>query len=232
MEQIIYPSNMEEVIHRPDIVEFKNAITKADCDFIINYWNSLDDWSLSCFYNSYVIAGTKEHTQVGGAALRQFQLKSKDLAEKVFKRDLRFISLSAHRWDPGAFAADHADNAELDGTPNAWEENKLVTMIYLNDNFDGGHLTFRDHGLAFKPEVGSIIVFDVGINNVHAVTEVISGNRYTMLGSYDFADNQYDKDFNSIKEAIKETQEQQKTEWSQGKIMPTDSATKHEPINR
>jgi predicted 2-oxoglutarate/Fe(II)-dependent dioxygenase YbiX len=231
MEKFIYPENMKEIVHRPDIVEYKNVLTKDECDFIINYWNSLDDWSLSCFYNSYVISGKKPNTPEGGPALRQIQLKSQDLAEKVFNAKLRQISLSAHRWDPGAFAADHADNAELDGTPNAWEENKFVTMIYLNDDFEGGLLTFRDHGLAFKPDTGSFIVFDVGIKNVHAVTEVTSGQRYTMLGSYDYADSSYNKNFQEIKNSIKSIQDEQKESWAEGKVMPSTTATMHEVIN-
>ena len=222
---------MKKIIHRPDIVEYKNVLTKSECDFIINYWNSLEDWSLSCFYNSYVISGKKPNKPEGGHALRQIQLKSQDLAEEVFQSKLRQISLSAHRWDPGAFAADHADNAELDGTPNAWEENKFVTMIYLNEDFEGGLLTFRDHELAFKPETGSFIVFDVGIKNVHAVTEVISGHRYTMLGSYDYAESSYDKDFQEIKNSIRSSQDKQKESWAEGKVMPSTTATSYQAIN-
>jgi hypothetical protein len=232
MEKFIYPDNMKEIVHRPDIVEYKNVLTKSECDFLIEYWNSLDDWSLSCFYNSYVISGKKPNKQEAGYSLRQVQLKSQDLAEKVFKAKLRQISLSAHRWDPGAFAGDHADNAELDGTPNAWEENKFVTMIYLNDNFEGGLLTFRDHELAFKPETGSFIVFDVGIKNVHAVTEVLSGQRYTMLGSYDYADSSYDKNFQEIKNLIKSDQDKQKEQWGQGQVMPSTIATSYVAVNK
>ena len=231
MEKIIYPDNIKKIVHRSDIVEYQNVLTPDECQFIIDYWNSLDDWMLSCFYNSYVISGNKPGKPEGGPALRQVQLKSQELAEKVFKRNLRPISLSAHKWEVGAFAGDHADNAELDGTPNAWEENKLVTMIYLNENFEGGNLTFRDHGIALKPKTGSFVVFDVGINNVHAVTEVLSGTRYTMLGSYDYADNTYDVDFYAIKQSIKKDQEKQKQLWADGKIMPSSTATSYSVIN-
>ena len=232
MEKVVYPSNMIEIIHKPDIVEYKNVFTKEECDYVISYWKELDDWMLSCFYNMYTIAGKKPHTPEGGQALRKFQLASQELAEKVFNRKLKQISLSSHRWEPGAFAADHSDNAELDGTPNAWQENKLVTMIYLNDDFDGGLLTFRDHQLAFKPEIGSVIVFDVGIKNVHAVTEVTSGTRYTMMGSYDYADSVYDIDLKKIKEDTNPLREKLREEWANGQIMPKTSATSYRPVNK
>lgn len=222
---------MIEIIHRPDIVEYKNVFTKEECDYIISYWNNLDDWMLSCFYNMYTISGKKPHTKEGGEALSKFRLTSHKLAEKVFNRKLKQISVSSHMWKPGSFAADHADNAELDGTPNAWIENKLVTMIYLNDDFEGGNLTFRDHKLAFRPEIGSVIVFDVGINNVHAVTEVTSGTRYTMMASYDYADSIYNTDYKKIKEETEESRKKLQEEWSQGIIMPKSSATRYDPVN-
>lgn len=43
----------------------------------------------------------------------------KEKAEEVFGREVKNLSLSAHKWMPGAYASDHYDNAELDGTPNA-----------------------------------------------------------------------------------------------------------------
>jgi hypothetical protein len=220
-----------EIIHKSDIVEYKNVFTKEECDYIISYWNSLDDWMLSCFYNMYTIAGKKSHSKEGGESLNKFKTVSQNLAEKTFNRKLKQISVSSHMWKPGAFAADHSDNAELDGTPNAWIENKLVTMIYLNDDFEGGHLTFRDHQLAFKPEIGSVIVFDVGINNVHAVTEVTSGTRYTMMASYDYADSIYDVDYKKIKQDSEYSRKKLQEEWAEGIIMPKNSATKYDPVN-
>lgn len=232
MEKNILSPNIIEIIHRPDIVEYKNVFTKEECDYIISYWETLDDWMLSCFYNMYTISGKKPHTEAGGYALMKFKSMSHSLAEKVFNRELKQISLSSHMWKPGAFAPDHSDNHELDGTPNAWIENKLVTMIYLNDDFEGGHLTFRDHGLAFRPQVGSVMVFDVGLNNIHAVTEVTSGTRYTMMGSYDYADSVYDVDYKKLKEESDSAREKLRQEWSEGKIMPKSAATSYEPVNK
>jgi len=159
MEKITYPSNMTEIIHKSDIVEYKNVFTKEECNYIISYWKELDDWMLSCFYNMYTIAGKKPHTPEGGQSLRKFQLASQELAEKVFNRKLKQISLSSHRWEPGAFAADHSDNTELDGTPNAWQENKLVTMIYLNDDYEGGEICFPRFNIEYKPKANEFLVF-------------------------------------------------------------------------
>lgn len=224
-EKVVHNSNLVEIVHKHDIVEYHNVFTEAECKYILDYWNSLEDWIPSCFYGMYIISGQKQISAEAGMKLRNFQLKLWNLAEKVFERELRQISLSPHKWEPGAFAADHADNAELDGTPNAWIENKLVSIVYLNDNYEGGKLTFRDHNIAIKPKTGTVVVFDVGIGNVHAVTEVLKGERYTMLGSYDFIDSEYSEDLNKIKDSVKDIQYQQRAEWKEGKVMPKTTAS-------
>lgn len=216
---------MEKIIHKSDIVEYPESIDKEQCKKLIDYWNSLDDWMLSCFPGMYTLAGNKGHTQEGGRMVAEVRKKLQTMAEEVFNKKLKNLSLSTHKWTNGAFAADHADNAELDGTPNAWKENKLVAIVYLNDDYEGGKLTFRDHGIAIKPKTGNVVVFDVGIDNVHAVTEVIGNERYTMMASFDFIDSVYDEDLNSQKEISYKAQEKLREEWANGLMMPKTSAT-------
>lgn len=224
---------MEKIVHKKDIVEIKGFISKEECQNLINYWNGQEDWALTCFYNAYVISGKKSHTPEYGSILSRLYEKFKREAESIFNRDLKSLSQSAHKWTPGAFAADHADNAELDGTPNAWEENKVVTILYLNDDYEGGYLTFRDSGIAIKPECGTLVVFDVGINNVHAVTEVLSGLRYTMLTSYDFSESQSNSEkLKEKRDSLKELQDKQKLEWKAGIVAPSSTATMPEISNK
>ena len=216
---------MTKTVHKHDIVEYSNVLTEKECSDLINYWNELDDWMLSCFPGMYTIAGKKSNTVLGGQLIGPVQQKLKSLAEEVFGKELKQLSLSTHKWTDGAFAADHADNAELDGTPNAWKENKLVCIVYLNNNYEGGKLTFRDHGLAIKPTRGNAIVFDVGIDNVHAVTEIKGGERYTMMASFDFIDSVYDEDLQAQKQSLYGAHEELRKEWAEGKTMPKSSAT-------
>jgi hypothetical protein len=52
-----------------------------------------------------------------------------------------------------------------------------------------------------------------------------------MLGSYDYENSSYDKDFQEIKNSIKTNQDKQKEEWFEGKVMPSTTATAYQPIN-
>jgi hypothetical protein len=215
---------MKKIIHKHDIVEFPGHISQEDCQKLIKYYDAGDSlWQQTCFFNARVMDpyGPQNHLDVSLPHPNFFNdLKSslEQIAEEVTGRPVRNLTLSAHKWLPGAFAADHADNAELDGTPNAWQDNKLVTILYLNDNYEGGNLAFRDHDISISPKAGTAIVFDVGIDNVHSVTEVTSGERYTMLLSWDYADIEYPEGFLEelarLKVAEQPKQDDQKKEWS------------------
>jgi hypothetical protein len=215
---------MKKIQHTENIFEYESFLSKDECQLLIDGWNSQDDWDLTCFYNAYVISGKKEIEANFKEKIYQMYDSFKKIAEESFNCDLKPLSQSAHKWTVGAYAADHADNADLDGTPNGWAANKLVTILYLNDQYDGGYLTFRDHDIAIKPKTGTLMVFDVGINNVHAVTEVKSGIRYTMLNSFDYIDSHYDIDLEQEKLKEEKAKADLRLEWQDGKIDPS-SAT-------
>lgn len=54
--------------------------------------------------------------------------------------------------------------------------------IYLNDNFDGGILEFRNKDYVIKPEVNMLINIPLYREFEHRVTKVTNGNRHTVYG--------------------------------------------------
>lgn len=53
------------------------------------------------------------------------------------------------------------------------------TLIYLNDNYEGGEIYFPGHDLEIKPKAGMFITFPGNTNYVHGV-HAASENRYTL----------------------------------------------------
>lgn len=215
---------MEKIVHKQDVVEIPNFLSSEECQNLIDYYDAGDSlWQKTCFFNARVMDPNGPNNELdielfNPNFFHELRHSLKQVAEEVMERPVRNLTLSAHKWLPGAYAGYHADNAELDGTPNAWQDNKLVTIIYLNDNYEGGNLKFRDHDISIAPKAGTVIVFDVGIDNVHAVTEVTSGERYTMLLSWDYADIEYPEGFLEELEMLKRSeqpkQDKQKEEWN------------------
>jgi hypothetical protein len=210
---------MEKIVHKEDIVEYKDFLSKQECEDLIDYFNSSeDDWNVTCFYASYVMDPNasfenKNNTDKTPEYFNELKTKLRNIAEEVSPKKLKNLSLSAHKWTPGAFAAHHSDNTELDGTPNAWQDNKFVTIIYLNDNYDGGNLLFNAHGISISPSAGTVIAFDPGFTNLHGVSEVTSGVRYTILSSFDHADSVYPRDLFEWRKEYSKEQEEQRKEW-------------------
>lgn len=217
---------MEKVIYRDDIVEYKNFLSDEECEQLVAYYISGEDgWQKTCFYNSAVMDPIYPYNKNNASIINDDYFKSlrtrlHEKAEEVAGRNLRNLSMSAHKWEIGAYASDHSDNTDLDGTPNAWQDNKFVTIIYLNDEYSGGKLTFKNHNIEIQPGKGSLIAFDPGYDNLHAVTEILSGTRYTMLLSWDHDNIKYSQqEIDAMarqKAEEKYLQDKQKEEWEAG----------------
>lgn len=216
---------MKKIKHRSNIVEYQDFLSKSECDSLINYFNTdRTMWQDTCFYNSSVMNLLDPLEKYNGNNVNENYFKNLRqglwaLAEDSCGKRLNNLTFSAARWLPGAFALPHSDNSELDGTPNAWRDNKFVTIIYLNDDYFGGALVFNQHQIYINPSAGSVIAFDPGIKNIHSVYEITDGIRYTMLASWDYADVEYSEEqleaMRLEKESMKPIQEAQRKEWKQ-----------------
>jgi acyl-CoA synthetase (AMP-forming)/AMP-acid ligase II len=82
--------------------------------------------------------------------------------------------LSIARWDVGTRLSLHVDDLGY------IEDNHLPTLVYLNDDYEGGELGFATHGIVIKPKIGDLIIFPGNMHYPHEVFEVLSGTRYTL----------------------------------------------------
>ena len=57
----------------------------------------------------------------------------------------------------------------------------LSTVLFLNDDFDGGYFSFPDLRIKIKPEPGLLVTFPSSRWYKHCVEPVISGHRYTLV---------------------------------------------------
>jgi len=84
------------------------------------------------------------------------------------------------RWFPGNGQAPHADKQLPDGTPNMYPQNDIASLVYINDDYQGGEIFFPNQNVQFKPSKNSLVFFPGDVNFLHGVTTVIDGTRYTM----------------------------------------------------
>ena len=97
---------------------------------------------------------------------------------KAFQFDVtrmeRYI-VACYTAEDGGHFRPHRDN-----TTKGTAHRKFAVSINLNDDFDGGDLTFPEYGpRSFRPPVGGAVVFSCSL--LHTVSKVTRGQRYAFL---------------------------------------------------
>jgi hypothetical protein len=88
------------------------------------------------------------------------------------------------KWTPGTEQKPHADKQLNDGSPNPFPDYDLNSLIYYNDNFEGGELYYPEHDIVIKPEPGLAVAHPGDIHFLHGVKRIISGERWTTPSFY------------------------------------------------
>lgn len=96
-------------------------------------------------------------------------------------------------WQDGIHMMPHADNANPDGSPHGMAWRNFSSIVYLNDDYDGGELYFTALDRYIKPKTGMLVAFTAGFHHEHAVLKVTGNDRFTMPGFYTFDVNKADR---------------------------------------
>lgn len=99
--------------------------------------------------------------------------------EYKFGRKLESTKPGIRKWNPGENQDVHADGETAGGWPGYNYIVDYGSIIYLNDDYEGGEIFFPKYNIHMKPKAGTLIFFPSTNMYAHGVTEVISGVRYT-----------------------------------------------------
>jgi hypothetical protein len=209
-----------------DIAAINNFVSEDQAKSMIEYFKMEEQvWGPIAFYNSQGMGFAPKDPRLPGFGLEEnffetLRDKFKKATEMFFERPLKPNTSHAQKWEVGGFANPHSDNSDFDGTPNSFAINKYVGILYLNEDYEGGLLYFPDHKIEISPKTGQFIMFPGGHTNVHGVSEITKGSRYTMVSFWDYAESEYDEEtLEKWKEEEKEVriqQEKQRQEWEKG----------------
>jgi hypothetical protein len=217
-----------------DIVVYNNFIDEETCQKMINALDAQAvsgkmSWMPISFYESYSSVLPQDNDQevldagLSPTIFSDIEAKMPEAIASVHDLDPKVISKIGYhtqKWEPGAYARIHSDNTDEHGNSGAFTRSRYAGFLYLNDNFEGGLLKFPDQDIEIKPEVGMLAVFDGGFNNMHEVSLIESGVRYT-IGSFwdDREEDAYPQELRDAWAAeMKETrakQEIERAEWQE-----------------
>ncbi len=95
-------------------------------------------------------------------------------------------TLQLVRWRPGDDQSAHADCEQPDGRPNETPWRAFASIIYLNDDFEGGRIHFPKLGLQPEIKPRMMAYFPSTADYLHGVTRITAGMRYTHSCFYTF----------------------------------------------
>lgn len=191
-------------------VEYFDILGKDKNNIVLihNFINQEDLNKINLYLDKY----RNNDEFLGGKDLREEQIKDEDpevyqlltkYEEKVYQEAYNHFTVkngipikrsavnSTHfvKWVMGMDSKLHADCEKPDGTPalgaNFFTYNVSVLM-YPNDQYEGGAITFPDYDVVVKPQAGDMIMFPGNSNYRHTVEIVTDGVRYTMPSWYTF----------------------------------------------
>ncbi|AGF85101.1 4-hydroxylase [Moumouvirus goulette] len=153
-------SNLEDNYEHPFII--KNFINKEKCGEIMNNTQSK-------LFDSEVISGKNKAIRNSQQCwVSKYDPMVKSMFQKISQQfnipiqnaeDLQVV-----RYLPGQYYNEHHDaccdnNDKCNEFISRGGQRCLTVLIYLNNEFEGGHTFFKNLGLKVKPETGDAIVF-------------------------------------------------------------------------
>ena len=171
------------------IYYYPEAINPLLCNTITNYFNTNAKWKQSTFSTAYKNTGTSK------VSMMEYWIGSKDSYYQDLKNSFEqsvndyvnihtkikvqsYTNFRMNRYGEGGFMKEHIDNihyshGQKEGYPH------LTSLIFLNDDFDGGE--FYLCGEPLEKKVGSAVVFPSNFMYPHEVKKVTNGKRYSVM---------------------------------------------------
>jgi len=121
---------------------------------------------------------------------------------RVAKRIEEFYELTAPvyadfvhlvQWREGMFLSPHADRANPDGSPHGMPWRDFASIVYLNDDYEGGEFYLTALDMVLKPAAGMLVAFTGGFHHEHGVLTIGKGTRITLPAFYTFDESRKDK---------------------------------------
>jgi predicted 2-oxoglutarate/Fe(II)-dependent dioxygenase YbiX len=108
-----------------------------------------------------------------------------DVAEPMMKCQIDwFISPNILRYSVGGHFRGHADSEVMDRETGLWRrliDRDVSMLIYLNDGFQGGNITFTKFNFTHHPKKGDLLIFPSDQRYAHRAEPVTSGVRYSVV---------------------------------------------------
>ena len=172
----------------------KNFISKADCEYLIQAAYRLNAWESGGneFWDDRVINYTTMlgYDKKAAAVMLDANVRCKEFIDNNFDciKPVYSDTLQLIRWFPGMEQQPHIDdmtNTDIKG----FDHRMFGSIIYLNNNYEGGRTFYPNFNFEIIPEQGKLAVHPGDADHLHGVTKIYGNVRYTIASFWT-----YDKD--------------------------------------
>ena len=109
--------------------------------------------------------------------LKKAIIDASNLYANEYHLDLGILMpISISKYETSKSMGPHVDDYNDDENPN------ISVVLYLNDDYEGGQLHFKEQNVTIKPEAGSIVIFPSVAPYYHESMPVTSGVKYMSPG--------------------------------------------------
>lgn len=136
-----------------------------------------------------------EHSAPASEIMGGFQKRATAMLGEFYAltRPLWTDTVQLNVWEEGSFLPPHTDNSNPNGSPHSTPWRDFSSIVYLNDDYEGGELYFTAKDRVLKPRRGMLVAFSAGYHHEHGVLKVTQGRRITMPAFYTFDQGKADR---------------------------------------
>jgi hypothetical protein len=168
---------------------YELATNANNVDWTVFYLLGLEDQGMQKYNRSDIASLVKEgllninpswlDKALGAMPLRPIPDNIANRTQKLVPEDIYTVTgyNTVQRHYPGTQLDEHIDSQHDANL-------RYATVIYLNDDYQGGELFFRDLGLRIKPPIRSLLIFSADL--LHGVDKVLDGPHRYVVTSFIF----------------------------------------------
>jgi hypothetical protein len=172
------PVFINEIDEHPEsysrISKWENWTASNDTNLVYGKTKIINRSALKTSTGSDII--DKKTLYIANSLLMAFEmcteryLASRNLDKNNYNLNLDQVTIKA--WNEGQSMGPHFDGQ--DGNKDL----AFSLVTYINDDYEGGEISFPNHNITIKPKAGSLIMFPSQQPYIHEVKPITSGTRY------------------------------------------------------
>jgi len=179
-------------------------LTEEECSKIVNLVSNIEEWERepnNSFWDNRGLEDKniyKNYDAEIGKLLYSIRQRVQAKIKELYSLDEVYPDhMAVSRWFNGMSQPPHADDmTNAEGPGHEWFAHRdFGAIIYLNNNYSGGHTFYPEHNFEIIPKVGTLAIHPGDPNHLHGVTMVQGNTRYT-ISSFWTRDKAFFDDWN------------------------------------